>query len=335
MDDVPKSGPVSESLAGDQHIPDPSADLQADFSSIMNIIKVPWYRRPVYWLVILGTIFILTFVPWIPLLFTKSITVSRLDAKGHVILVQVGPGTKQWVPIAQVSKHVGHAIVVAEDQKFYQHHGFDFEAISKAIALNKKRGKYARGGSTISQQVVKMAFLTREKTILRKIREATGTVLLELLLSKDQILEWYINLCEFGGGIYGVKSAGMYYFKTRPDLLTIEQAVHLAIVIPSPNKWSKGLRAKSLTPFGQRRFAHIVLGMQQVEYITEVQRQTALARGNFGVPIMGAHINSETDDCKDAKDCDEEDDSEKPSEKPNTPIEAKDVKLTPTEGGKK
>jgi hypothetical protein len=196
-------------------------------------------------------------------------------------------------------------VVVAEDAKFYQHFGFDFEAIGKAIELNRKKGRYVRGASTISQQLVKIAFLSREKTIIRKIREASGTVFLELLLSKNQILEWYINLCEFGGGIYGVKTAGNYYFKTRPELLTIEQAVNLAVVIPSPNKWSKGLRAKALTPFGQRRFARIVSNLYMAGYITDVQRDTALARGNFGLPVMGV-VNLETDDdCRGDRDCEE------------------------------
>ena len=250
--------------------------------------------------------FVLWFVPFIPALFFSTITVTRLDAKGKPIDVQVGPGTKQWISVNKVSRHIVHAVVVSEDGKFYEHHGFDFDAIAKAIELNRKKGRYVRGASTISQQVVKIAFLSREKTIIRKLREAAGTVILELFLSKDKILEWYINLCEFGGGIYGVKSAGAYYFKTRPELLTIEQAVNLAVVIPSPNKWSKGLRSKSLTPFGQRRFARIVNNLFLAGYITEVQKSTALARGNFGNPIAGfGVINDDDDDCHGDKECED------------------------------
>ncbi len=244
------------------------------------------------------------FVPFVPALYFDSITVARLDGKGKPISTEVGPGTKQWVAIEKVSRHVVNAVVVAEDGKFYQHNGFDFEAIEKAIEINKKRGRYVRGASTISQQVIKMVFLSREKTIVRKLREATGTVLMELLLPKDKILEWYINLCEFGGGIYGVKSAGQYYFKTRPELLTIEQAAHLAVVIPSPNKWSKGLRSKSLTPFGGRRFAHIVNNLFLGGYITDVQKSTALARGNFGNPIAG-YGGGDVDDCRGDRECEE------------------------------
>lgn len=282
-----------------------------------------WYQRRAFWVWSLCVLLLILFVPWIPLLYTGGIEVKRLDAKGESIMTEVGPRTKQWVSVKSVSRHLLHAIVVAEDAKFYQHHGFDFEAIRKAYALNQRKGKFMRGGSTISQQVVKMAFLSREKTYLRKAREAVGTVLMELLLPKDKILEWYINLTEFGGGIYGVKQAGHYYFKTRPELLTTEQSIHLALVIPSPNKWSKGLRAKSLTPFGHRRFSRIVSNLSKAGYISDTERQTALARGNFGAPIAGSRaalaLNTaeDLDDCKGDKECDD-DDIPKPikSEKP-------------------
>lgn len=265
-----------------------------------------WYRRRRYWALFVVVIFLIWFVPFVPALFLSTITVTRLDARGDPIEVDVGRGTKQWVDIEKVSRHLVNAVIVAEDAKFYRHHGFDFQAIAKAIELNRKKGRYVRGASTISQQVVKIAFLSREKTIVRKVREAMGTLLLEVLMSKDQILEWYINLCEFGGGIYGVKSAGAYYFKTRPELLTIEQAVNLAVVIPSPNKWSKGLRSKSLTQFGQKRFARIVNNLYLANYITDVQRQTALARGNFGYPITGyGALSGDDDDCGGDKECED------------------------------
>jgi monofunctional biosynthetic peptidoglycan transglycosylase len=263
-----------------------------------------WRKRFFIFLAI-SLVFLAWFVPFIPALYLGTITVKRLDAKGKLIDSEVGPSTPQWISINKVSRHIINAVIVAEDGKFYHHHGFDFEAISKAIDLNRRRGKYVRGASTISQQVVKMAFLSREKTIIRKLREAAGTVVLELVVPKDKILEWYINLCEFGGGIYGVKPAGRFYFKTRPELLTIEQAVHLAVVIPSPNKWSKGLRSGSLTPFGQRRFARIVNNMYLAGFINENQKKTALARGNFGNPIAGYGTLEDDDDCRGDRECEE------------------------------
>lgn len=280
-------------------------------------------RRPkafIAWIVAaLVVASVLWFVPFVPALYFKTITVTRLDAKGKPIDVEVGPGTKQWISIEKVSRHMVNAVIVAEDGKFYSHHGFDFEAIQKAIEVNRKKGRYVRGASTISQQVIKMAFLTREKTMIRKIREATGTILMEILLPKDKIIEWYINLCEFGGGIYGVKPAGMYYFKTRPELLTIEQAVNLAVVIPSPNKWSKGLRARNLTPFGHRRYKRIVNALFTGGYITEVQKGTALVRGNFGNPIMGTGGDDDLDDCRGDRECEDGSVDTKPDQTRETP----------------
>lgn len=285
-----------------------SQEDKASLKSFLDADASAHGVRKKRWIIIgvLGLVFLGWFIPFIPALYFSSISVRRLDAKGKPIDVDVGPATKNWIPIDKVSRHVVNAVVVAEDSKFYQHHGFDFQAIAKAIELNRKKGRYVRGGSTISQQVVKMAFLSREKTIIRKVREAFGTLIMEATMSKDRILEWYINLCEFGGGIYGVKPAGKYYFKTRPELLTIEQAVHLAVVIPSPNKWSKGLRANSLTPFGQRRFGRIVTNMYLSGYITEVQKNTALARGNFGNPIAGYVVSKDDDDdCRGDRECEE------------------------------
>jgi len=231
-------------------------------------------------------VFILWFIPWVPRLLIGSVTVKHWTKKKGLTHVVVGPGEPNWVDRKQISKNVFNAIVVAEDGRFYQHHGLDFLEIEKSIELNRKKKRYVRGASTISQQVVKMAFLSREKTIIRKAREAAGTLLLEAIMSKEEILEWYVNLAEFGDGIYGIKAAAEKYFGTKPSLLTIEQAAHLGLVIPSPNSWSAGLRRRELTPFGERRFAKIVLNMRRQGYITQQQWIRALATGNFGRPLV-------------------------------------------------
>lgn len=228
---------------------------------------------------------VLWFIPPVWKLKSTSVEVTRYLKKGTVNVL-VGPKEKDWTPIRTVSRHVLNAIVVAEDGRFYQHHGLDFEEISNAIALNLKKGRYVRGGSTISQQVVKTAFLSREKSLVRKAREAVGTVLMEKLLTKDEILEWYINLVEFGDGVYGISAAARHYFGTKAELLTIEQGANLALVLPSPNAWSVGLRRKKLTPFGHRRYAHIINNMRMGGYITETLWLHALATGDFGQPVQ-------------------------------------------------
>ena len=232
--------------------------------------------------------FVLWFVPLVPLLLLgHPVTVTQWDKKHGERQVEVGPGKPNWIRGRDLSRHVFHAIVTAEDGRFYRHYGIDPQAMWESLELNRKKKRYARGGSTITQQVVKMAFLTREKTIIRKLREVSGAVLLDMLASKDQILEWYVNLAEFGDGVYGMKAASRHYFATKPELLTIEQAIHLAIVIPSPNRWSKGLRRRDLTRFGEQRFAAIARNMRLAGYITETQWATALSRGNFGRPLQG------------------------------------------------
>jgi monofunctional biosynthetic peptidoglycan transglycosylase len=235
-----------------------------------------------------AVIFVLWFVPAVPLLLMgRSVTVTQWDKKHGERRVKVGPGEPSWIRGKDLSRHVFHAFVVAEDARFYEHHGIDLGAIRESLEHNRKKGRYARGGSTITQQVVKMAFLTREKTLIRKSREALGAILLDAIADKDEILEWYVNLTEFGNGIYGVKAAAKHWFGTKPELLTIEQAIHLAIVIPSPNGWSKGLRRKDLTKFGEKRFATIARNMKLSGWITETQWITALSRGNFGRPLAG------------------------------------------------
>jgi monofunctional biosynthetic peptidoglycan transglycosylase len=212
-------------------------------------------------------------------------TVTQWHRQGGAKQVDVGPAKPGWIESSAVSKNILYAFVVAEDGRFYVHNGFDLTEIWESLRKNINKGRYARGGSTISQQVVKMAFLSREKTLTRKLREALGTVVIELLLSKDDILEWYINLAEFGDGIYGLRAASQHYFQTKPELLTIQQATNLAVVLPSPNGWSVGLRRRNLTEFGQRRYATIATQMKLAGYITPQQWVNALATGNFGRPV--------------------------------------------------
>ncbi len=227
------------------------------------------------------------FVPAVYRLRHGPVVVTRWDRKAGETQATVGPGLKGWISAKKISRHALHAIVAAEDGKFYEHHGFDYDEIKRSYELNKKRKRYARGASTISQQVVKMAFLSREKSLIRKAREAAGTALMELILTKEEILEWYINLAEFGDGVYGIQEGCWHYFKTKPELLSIEQSVHLALVLPSPNAWSRGLKAKNLTPFGHRRYASILNRMRQMGFVTRTQWVTAVTRGDFGRPIRG------------------------------------------------
>ena len=195
------------------------------------------------------------------------------------------PDKKDWLDFDDVSRHLINAILVAEDARFYEHLGLDFKEIYYSFRLNLKAKKIIRGASTITQQVVKIAFLTPERSFLRKIREAIGAILLEMILSKDEIFSWYINIVEFGDGIAGVKNAARYYYNSPPDRLTIQEAVHLALVLPNPNSRSKELKQNRLTDFGHRRYFQIVKRMFENGFINKRLMENALASGDFGRPI--------------------------------------------------
>lgn len=258
-------------------------------SRMVGYMQMPYQRRRWVWV---GSLFIIAsfvtwFVPPVYKLLSGPVTVTRYTKREGEIQATLGPNTKGWISTKKISRHVLHAIVSAEDGKFFEHNGLDLGEIANSVRTNLQKKRYVRGGSTITQQVVKMAFLGREKTLIRKAREASGAILLEVILPKDKILEWYINLAEFGDGVYGVSNGSWHYFKTKPELLSIEQSVHLALVLPSPNAWSKGLRRRSLTAFGQKRFATILNRMRQSGYITKPQWMTAVTRGDFGRPVTG------------------------------------------------
>ncbi|MEZ4741880.1 MAG: biosynthetic peptidoglycan transglycosylase [Bdellovibrionota bacterium] len=238
------------------------------------------------------------FIPFVPALKWGSVEVTRWEKARGKVVATVGPDVKGWVKLKNISKHVLNAIIASEDSRFYQHPGIDIVEIWNSLKLNIEEGRIARGGSTITQQVVKMAFLSREKSYIRKIREGIGALLLELFLSKSEILEWYINLVEFGDSVYGIKKAAWHYFQIKPQLLSIEQGVHLALVLPSPNSWSFGLRRHRLTSFGHQRFRQILNLMLMSGYISKTELHQAMAQGNFGSPIKGYkaedYVNTET-----------------------------------------
>lgn len=144
---------------------------------------------------------------------------------------------KDWEPLENISNKLQLAVVCAEDQKFLNHHGFDIEAIEKAIEHNQK-GKRVRGASTISQQTAKNVFLWEGRTWVRKGLEVYFTALIELFWSKERIMEVYLNVIEMGDGIYGAQAASKHYFKKDASQISSTEAALLASILPSPRKYS-------------------------------------------------------------------------------------------------
>jgi monofunctional glycosyltransferase len=142
-----------------------------------------------------------------------------------------------WVPLARISPTLIKAVLIAEDDKFWSHEGFDYEAIKKALEKDIKSGKFKLGGSTISQQLARNLYLTPEKSLLRKAREALITWRMERVLSKRRILELYLNVVEWGEGIYGIEAASRHYYGKAAFALTPEESTRLAAVLPHPRKY--------------------------------------------------------------------------------------------------
>jgi monofunctional biosynthetic peptidoglycan transglycosylase len=143
---------------------------------------------------------------------------------------------QRWVPLSRVSRHLVHAVVASEDQKFFGHEGVDWEAIRESAEFNRKKGRLARGGSTITQQLVKNLFFTTQRSFTRKIREVMVAYWLEGELTKKRILELYLNVIEWGDGIYGCEAAALRYYGRSASSLDEDEAAGLAAMIPNPRR---------------------------------------------------------------------------------------------------
>ena len=141
-----------------------------------------------------------------------------------------------FVPLRRIAPDLQHAVISAEDGRFRQHHGFDWVEMQKVLEDDIKRGRLGRGGSTITQQLVKNLFLTTERSLIRKAAEFAVVPMMEALLSKDRILELYLNVIEWGPGIYGALAASEYYYHVPASGVKREQAARLAAIIPAPLK---------------------------------------------------------------------------------------------------
>lgn len=167
---------------------------------------------------------------WVDPPFTAVHVQRRLEALGSG-----KPYKKRYIPVPlnRIAPELQHAVVAAEDSRFFQHNGFDWIEIEKALDEEEERG-YLRGASTITQQLVKNLYFTTRRSALRKGLEVTITPLAELILGKKRILELYLNVVEWGSGVYGAEAAAQYHFSTPASRLSREQAARLAAVLPSP-----------------------------------------------------------------------------------------------------
>jgi monofunctional biosynthetic peptidoglycan transglycosylase len=162
-----------------------------------------------------------------------------------------------WVPYQRISVHLKRAVVAAEDAKFATHNGFDWEGIQKAYEKNLREGEIVAGGSTITQQLAKNLFFSGERAWWRKAQEAVVALMLETVMSKRRILEIYLNVIEWGDGVFGAEAAARYHYGSTAAALSPEQAARLAAVVPSPRRYGPG----SNTGYLQRRTQTILARM--------------------------------------------------------------------------
>ena len=161
---------------------------------------------------------------------------------------------QQWLPYERISNNLKRAVIAAEDAHFTEHEGVDWEAVQKAYEENARRGRPVKGGSTISQQLAKNLFLSPEKSYLRKAEELIITAMLELAWDKRRILEVYLNVAEWGDGLFGAEAAAHHYYGVSAGQIDAEQAARLAAFLPNPKRYGR-LRTG---PFLDRRTEHIL-----------------------------------------------------------------------------
>jgi len=179
------------------------------------------------------------------------------------ILREDDPGARlahQWVPYRRISVHLKRAVVAAEDARFTSHRGFDWEEIRRAYERNVREGEIVRGASTITQQLAKNLFLSGERAWWRKGEEAAITVMLETVMTKRRILEIYLNVIEWGEGVFGAEAAARHHFGVSASELTAEQAARLAAMVPSPRSYAPGRE----TAYLQARTGTILARMDAV-----------------------------------------------------------------------
>jgi monofunctional glycosyltransferase len=160
---------------------------------------------------------------------------------------RAAPRQWMWVPLSRISPHLRRAVVAAEDASFFNHEGFDWEGMKEAAKYNLEAGEFKRGGSTITQQLAKNLYLSSERSLFRKAREALITRSLEQHLTKKRILELYLNVAEWGQGIYGAEAAARHHFGKPSSDLTADEAAWLAAMLPSPRRYDPLRKTTFLT----------------------------------------------------------------------------------------
>ncbi len=186
------------------------------------------FIKKLFFILIIANILFIVF----GIFFNPPITITQLGG-----LIKYGKLDRDYISYNEMGSNVKKAVIASEDQNFFNHNGFDFKQIEKAMKKNDKKGKVVRGGSTISQQTAKNVFLWQGRSWFRKGLEAIYTFIIEKIWGKDVILARYLNSIEMGQGVFGVEAASQYYFGKSAKDLTKSEAAWIAAVLPNPKKY--------------------------------------------------------------------------------------------------
>ncbi len=197
---------------------------------------------------------------------------------------QIGPRAPGWVPMKQVSNHLLMAVISSEDASFFSHNGVDMHELREALKKDIEEKRWARGASTITQQVVKNVFLTQEKTITRKIREILWAWQLDKALSKPEVLCFYVNMAEWGPGIYGIRDAAQHYFQKPASELSAKESAFLAMLLPSPWRYHSYFERKKLTPWAAGRVEQILRVMNRMGFLDDDEYAATRHENLWGMP---------------------------------------------------
>lgn len=211
--------------------------------------------------------------------------------------VHLCPKDESYAKLREISPFTRQAVIVSEDGAFYSHKGIDWFEMRESMEKNWEHGGFVRGGSTITQQLAKNLYLNGNKSILRKLREAIIAVQIEGVLTKDEILEKYLNVVEFGKNVFGVKKAAQYYFKKSPGELNVAESAFLAFLLPNPEHYSASFDRKKLSPFARNQMKIIIERLYRFKKISDADYQQGLQQlaGFFGgtAPADAAPENPE------------------------------------------
>jgi monofunctional biosynthetic peptidoglycan transglycosylase len=184
----------------------------------------------------LGTIALVVLFKFVPVPFTPLMLIRQVEARSEGRRLEIH---HEWVPIEEISPELIAAVIDEEDARFYEHRGFDWDAIQCAHRYNQRMGKSIRGGSTISQQTAKNIFCTPSRTYVRKVFEAYFTILIEFIWGKERIMEVYLNSIEMGDGVFGAEAAANYHFRTSAAALDRYEAYYIAHGLCNPRLYLK------------------------------------------------------------------------------------------------